>query len=95
LGDDVLRHCRACQRGRKDGGNAYKYKLRHGILLFVNRKVKCEPHAKLYAGRAQTQLKKYLLGLRASRDNAQSANGTNASKNIEGWLRSKELQPPK
>ena len=22
LGDDVLRHCRASQRGRKDGGNA-------------------------------------------------------------------------
>jgi hypothetical protein len=30
----------------------------------------------------------------SSRDTGQSANGTSASKNIEGWLRSKELQPP-
>jgi hypothetical protein len=65
LGDDVLRHCRACQHRRKDGGDAWKYKLRHGILLFAKRKVEREPHAKLYAGRAQTQLKKYLLRLRA------------------------------
>jgi hypothetical protein len=29
-----------------------------------------------------------------SRDTGQSAKGTSASNNIEGWLRSKELQPP-
>jgi hypothetical protein len=29
-----------------------------------------------------------------SRDITQSAKGTNIAKNIAGWLRSKELQPP-
>ena len=29
-----------------------------------------------------------------SRDNTKSAKGTTSAKNIEGWLRSKELQPP-
>jgi hypothetical protein len=62
MGDDVLRRCRPSQRGRKNDGNAQKYKLGHGILLFVNRKASCEPHAKLYASPAQTQLKKYLFG---------------------------------
>jgi hypothetical protein len=30
----------------------------------------------------------------SSRDTAQNTKGTSASKNFEGWLRSKELQPP-
>jgi hypothetical protein len=38
MGDDMLRHCRPCQGGRKNGGSAKKYKFRHGILLFVKRK---------------------------------------------------------
>jgi hypothetical protein len=29
-----------------------------------------------------------------SRDITQSTKGANTAKNIEGWLRSKELQPP-
>jgi hypothetical protein len=33
-----------------------------GFSLFVTRKAKREPHAKLYAEPAQTQLKKYLFG---------------------------------
>jgi hypothetical protein len=28
------------------------------------------------------------------RDVSQSAKGANGAKNVEGWLRSKELQPP-
>src|ERR1700674_4791124 len=62
MGDDVLRHCRPCQRGGKNNGSAKKCELGHGIFLFAKRKVKYEPHAKLYAGPAQTQLKKYLFG---------------------------------
>jgi hypothetical protein len=29
-----------------------------------------------------------------SRDITKSAKGANAAKNVQGWLRSKELQPP-
>ncbi len=30
----------------------------------------------------------------SARDSAQNPKGTSAAKNLEGWLRSKELQPP-
>jgi hypothetical protein len=63
MGGEMLGHCRPGECGGKNCGNAKKGEFRHGILLFVSRKAKSEPHVKLYADPRQTQLKKYLFRL--------------------------------